>query len=58
MHLSFAKEGPMPPLNVKVFDKDDISGNDDLGTFIVDLTPCRENPCSWSVNQLYDVADP
>ena len=54
----FAKEGPVPPLQVLLKDHDTISGDDEIGHCVVDLTQAIEGPCKWSINQAFDIIDP
>lgn len=49
--LKLLKEGAVPPLEVKVFDYDFFSFNDELGTCKIDLAPVVKNPCEWGLNQ-------
>lgn len=51
------KEAPYPPLELEVFDED-LMGDDALGNFKVDLAPAIESPCSWAINNYFDIKDP
>ena len=51
------KEAPYPPLELEIFDED-VLGDDELGSCKVDLAPCIEQPCKWSINEYFDIIDP
>ena len=55
------KEPPYPPLQLQVFDEDLMVGGDDLlGSCKIDLAPAIESPCTWAINELFELklADP
>jgi len=51
------KEAPYPPLELEVFDED-LVGDDALGSLKIDLAPAVESPCTWGINNYFDVKDP
>jgi hypothetical protein len=58
MKINFPKMGAKPPLEVSVWDHDDINPNDLLGSVTIKFDPLLEKPCTWAINQYFDLKDP
>mgnify|MGYP001810890331 CR=1 FL=1 len=33
-------------------------GDDEIGKFKIDIEKAVQNPCTWGINEYYDVIDP
>ncbi|EGR27332.1 hypothetical protein IMG5_197670 [Ichthyophthirius multifiliis] len=57
LNISYYKEGTIPPLKLEIWDQNALK-DDSLGTSIIDITPSIQNPCTWAVDNYFDVEDP
>lgn len=57
MKIAYYKDGVIPPLKVELWDEDTL-GDDSLGSFVLDLTPTIESPCTWAIDDYFNVEDP
>ena len=58
MKIKFPKMGAKPPLEISVWDHDDVNPNDLLGSVTIKFDPLLEKPCTWAINQYFDLKDP
>lgn len=58
LKVTFSKDEKIPALNLKVLDYDLASGNDLLGTVVIDWAKAYSNPVTWAINQYFKLENP